>query len=189
MLYLIFAAGSLVGVALLMLILAIAKVVKWRVALIVGLVSLLLAGGAGAAGLFITNSGSSTSSSTSSDYTTTKLSKPRVYSLIKTNRVGTGDDLTLQTDSNGKYTLKLKGLADGVVKLTDEDDESSYRLKTKRINVQKGKTSKVELTLPDGETEHEFELSDHFGHDVDFKLVLPSTTSSSSSSSDWESAN
>ena len=179
---LLLGVGFLFGLAATLVVLASAKKITWRKSgWLIGLSLLLGLAGLGGSWWLIRPS----ESNDGGQYAA-KLSRPRAFQLQKINQVATGDDdLTLQTDDQGQYTLYLKGLANGTVRLKDDDDESSVRFKTQQVAVKK--VTKLTVTLPESESQHQFELVDSFGHDTDFQLVRPSAPAATASSSQWES--
>lgn len=79
------------------------------------------------------------------------------------------DEIHFETNKNGKYIVKVKGLRDGKIKLANEND-SEKKFKTKTYKIKKGQTLKIPIQLKNNDFVHEFEITDNHDNSKDFSI-------------------
>lgn len=89
----------------------------------------------------------------------------RIFAIQSTKSDCSGDDLSFDTNDDGDYTLKLKGLGDGQVIISTNEDK-----KLKTVDIRKDKTSKVKIHVPSDTGEYELIATDNGNHSKEFTI-------------------
>lgn len=91
----------------------------------------------------------------------------RIFSIVSNKDDRIDGDLIFDTDEDGNYTLKLKGLEDGPVTISNSENDKAI----KTVDVHKGKIQKVKIHVPKNEDEYELVATDGNEHSKDFTIM------------------
>ena len=133
------------------------------------------------------NSDSSSSSKTSSKTSTTK----KTYRIIHTDDNVYSDRLSFDTNSNGDFTLKIKGLYSGKITLSPQDSSDKKVFKKQTVNLKKGQTYQKNIHLDKNTPALDLEIEDSNVHSDDVEITNDSKAydqASSASESESKSA-
>lgn len=103
----------------------------------------------------------------------------RIFSIVSNKGDRVDGDLMFDTDDDGNYTLKLKGLEDGPVTISNSENDKVI----KTIDVHKGKITKTRIHVPKSKDEYELVATDGNEHSKDFTIMNDSDANLDSDSS------
>lgn len=103
----------------------------------------------------------------------------RIFSIVSSKGDRVDGDLMFDTDDDGNYTLKLKGLADGPVTISNSENDKVI----KTLDVHKGKITKTRIHVPKSKDEYELVATDGNEHSKDFTIMNDSDANLDSDSS------
>ena len=106
----------------------------------------------------------------------------KIYKLIYNDDEDYDDEIKFDSDKQGQYTLKIKGLQNGTVTIKNDDD-SEESFKPVKVKVKKGKISKYTIKLADSDLVHDFVITDKNDHNKKFEVYNNSDAANSSMSS------
>ena len=106
----------------------------------------------------------------------------KIYKLIYNDDEDYDDEIKFDSDKQGQYTLKIKGLQNGTVTIKNDDD-SEESFKPVKVKVKKGKISKYTIKLADSDLVHDFVITDKNNHNKKFEVYNNSDAANSSMSS------
>ncbi|MFR5007980.1 MAG: hypothetical protein ACLUB8_01135 [Limosilactobacillus vaginalis] len=147
-----------------LLTLAIKKKIKWNFFGLALAIYLLLS----FIFLIVAGSPSSMNSAKESNQSS-QQSMARIFKLIYSDDDDYNGEIHFDSNKDGKYTVKIKGLQNGKVKLKNADD-SQEKFKTQTFTIKKGQTLKIPITLKSDDLVHDFELEDSNGNKKDFSV-------------------
>lgn len=156
---------------LVLLMLAIKKNFKWNffgLALAIYLLSSFI---------FLVVSGSP-STTTKNSSQVSKQSTARIFKLVYSDDNDYDGEIHFDSNKNGKYIVKIKGLQNGKVKLKSADN-SQEEFKDQTFNIKKGQIIKVPITLKDDDLVHDFKLEDSNDNTKEFSIYNNSDTANS----------
>lgn len=96
----------------------------------------------------------------------------RTFSIVSNKDDRVDGDLMFDTNEDGNYTLKLKGLEDGPVTISNSENDKVI----KTIDVHKGKIAKTKIHVPKSKDEYELVATDGNEHSKDFTIMNDSDT-------------
>lgn len=96
----------------------------------------------------------------------------RTFSIVSNKDDRVDGDLIFDTNEDGNYTLKLKGLEDGPVTISNSENDKVI----KTIDVHKGKIAKTKIHVPKSKDEYELVATDGNEHSKDFTIMNDSDT-------------
>lgn len=105
-------------------------------------------------------------------------STARIFKLIYSDDDDYNGEIHFDSNKDGKYTVKIKGLQNGKVKLKNADD-SQEKFKTQTFNIKKGQTLRIPIILKGDDLVHDFELEDSNDNTKDFSIYNNSDTANS----------
>ena len=91
----------------------------------------------------------------------------RTFSIVSNKDDRVDGDLMFDTNEDGNYTLKLKGLEDGPVTIRNSENDKVI----KTIDVHKGKIAKAKIHVPKSKDEYELVATDGNEHSKDFTIM------------------
>ena len=91
----------------------------------------------------------------------------RIFSIVSSKGDRVDGDLMFDTDDDGNYTLKLKGLEDGPVTISNSENDKVI----KTLDVHKGKITKTRIHVPKSKDEYELVATDGNEHSKDFTIM------------------
>ncbi len=91
----------------------------------------------------------------------------RTFSIVSNKDDRVDGDLIFDTNEDGNYTLKLKGLEDGAVTISNSENDKVI----KTIDVHKGKIAKTKIHVPKSKDEYELVATDGNEHSKDFTIM------------------
>lgn len=139
---------------LVLLALAIKKKFKWNLFGLALAIYLLLSF------IFLVVAGSSSPTNSAKESNqSSQQSTARIFKLMYSDDEDYNNEIHFETNKDGKYTVKIKGLQNGKVKLKNADD-SQEKFKTQTFTIKKGQTLKIPITLKSDDLVHDFELED-----------------------------
>lgn len=106
----------------------------------------------------------------------------KIYKLIYNDDEYYNDEIKFDSDKQGQYTLKIKGLQNGTVTIKNDDD-SEESFKPVKVKLKKGKISKYTIKLADSDLVHDFVITDKNDHNKKFEVYNNSDAANSSMSS------
>ena len=109
-------------------------------------------------------------------------SDAKIYKLMYNDDDDYDDEIKFDSDKQGQYTLKIKGLQNGTVTIKNDDD-SEESFKPVKVKVKKGKISKYTIKLADSDLVHDFVITDKNNHNKKFEVYNNSDAANSSMSS------
>lgn len=109
-------------------------------------------------------------------------SDAKIYKLMYNDDEDYDDEIKFDSDKQGQYTLKIKGLQNGTVTIKNDDD-SEESFKPVKVKVKKGKISKYTIKLADSDLVHDFVITDKNDHNKKFEVYNNSDAANSSMSS------
>lgn len=109
-------------------------------------------------------------------------SDAKIYKLMYNDDENYDDEIKFDSDKQGQYTLKIKGLQNGTVTIKNDDD-SEESFKPVKVKVKKGKISKYTIKLADSDLVHDFVITDKNDHNKKFEVYNNSDAANSSMSS------
>lgn len=108
-------------------------------------------------------------------------SDAKIYKLMYNDDEDYYDEIKFDSNKQGQYTVKIKGLQNGTVTIKNADDSEEH-FKPVKIKVAKGKISKHTIKLADDDFVHDFVITDGNGHSKTFKVYNYSDAANSSMS-------
>lgn len=105
----------------------------------------------------------------------------KIYKLMYNDDEDYYDEIKFDSNKQGQYTVKIKGLQNGTVTIKNADDSEEH-FKPVKIKVAKGKISKHTIKLADDDFVHDFVITDGNGHSKTFKVYNYSDAANSSMS-------
>lgn len=105
----------------------------------------------------------------------------KIYKLMYNDDEDYYDEIRFDSNKQGQYTLKIKGLQNGNVTIKNDDDSQEH-FKPVKIKVRKDKISKYTIKLADDDFVHDFVITDGNGHSKTFKVYNNSDAANSSMS-------
>lgn len=106
----------------------------------------------------------------------------REFSILSKKSDRINGDLIFDTDEDGNYILKIKGLEDGQVTISDDNDKT-----IKTVDIHKNKTEKVKIHVPKNEDEYNLVATDDNDHSKGFTIMNDSDSHIDSNTSDDDS--
>src|SRR5699024_7413242 len=103
----------------------------------------------------------------------------KIYKLMYNDDEDYYDEIKFDSNKQGQYTVKIKGLQNGTVTIKNADDSEEH-FKPVKIKVAKGKISKHTIKLADDDFVHDFVITDGNGHSKTFKVYNYSDAANSS---------
>lgn len=157
-------------VVIIMVFLSLFKICKWKITGIISLVYIVVLI------ILMITVGSSNDTDTNN---AASSSDAKVFRLIYSDDNDYDNEIRFDSNKNGDYTVKVKALRNGKVKLQNANsDEEAFKAKT--YNVKKGETLKIPIHLKNDDFVHEFELSDNNDNSKDFSIYNNSDAANSS---------
>lgn len=157
-----------------MLILAILKQIKWKafgISTSIYIVVLFF--------LFVIVGSHPTSNNTKSSKSSSELaSTAKVFKLVYNDDEDYSDEIHFESNKDGKYVIKVKGLHDGKIKLANKDD-SEDKFKTRTYKIKKGQTLKIPIQLKGDDLVHDFEITDNNDNSKTFSIYNNSNAANS----------
>lgn len=120
---------------------------------------------------------SSTNSAKESNQSS-QQSTVRIFKLIYSDDDDYNGEIHFDSNKDGKYTVKIKGLQNGKVKLKNADD-SQEKFKTQTFTIKKGQTLKIPITLKSDDLVHDFKLEDSNDNSKKFSIYNDSDSANS----------
>jgi hypothetical protein len=127
--------------------------------------------------LVVAGSPSSTNSAKESNQSS-QQSTVRIFKLIYSDDDDYNGEIHFDSNKDGKYTVKIKGLQNGKVKLKNADD-SQEKFKTQTFTIKKGQTLKIPITLKSDDLVHNFKLEDSNDNSKKFSIYNDSDSANS----------
>ena len=125
-----------------MLVLAILKQIKWKafgISTSIYIVVLFF--------LFVIVGSQPTSNNTKSSKSSSELaSTAKIFKLVYNDDEDYSDEIHFESNKDGKYIVKVKGLHNGKIKLANKDD-SEEKFQTRTYKIKKGQTLKIPIQL------------------------------------------
>lgn len=142
-------------------------------------------------GIATSNDPEYNSSSSSSSKTSSTISTKKTYKIIHTDDNVYSDRLSFDTNSNGDFTLKIKGLHSGKITLSPQDSSDKKVFKKQTVNLKKGQTYQKNIHLDKNTPALDLEVEDSNVHSDDVEIINDSKAydqASSASESESKSA-
>lgn len=148
-----------------MLVLAILKQIKWKafgISTSIYIVVLFF--------LFVIVGSQPTTNNTKNSKSSSELaSTAKIFKLIYNDDEDYSDEIHFESNKDGKYIVKVKGLHNGKIKLANKDD-SEEKFQTRTYKIKKGQTLKIPIQLKGDDLVHNFEITDNNDNSKDFSI-------------------
>lgn len=117
---------------------------------------------------------------------TSERSNVKIFKLIYSDDEKYEDGIRFESNGDGKYTVKVRGLHNGKIKLANKDDDQE-KFQTRYYKIKKEQTLKIPIQLKGDDLVHDFKITDNNHHSKTFSIYNNSGTANSIANSFSES--